>query len=263
MSQMLPSADRLALARLDESSLEAKILLNTASSFMGLCEHIRRVEQMKEAKGAAEGEAALLRKKLAEAEDSLRLATDSMEQRVQAARAEGMSEGLAKDGEAAAEAARTAAKEARAAKEEAVSRAWEDAIAGFTAEGWKAGDQKEWLSSVVGASVDDWVGGPDKMWLAEKGNSYYQGGEFFTQRLIYRKLARHFKLSPEEFQPEAYGLPPRQPDLRIPLPEGEERPVLEDSETLRECGLGSDGDEAESEAISTTVEGGDVVSPLS
>ncbi|CAH9112904.1 unnamed protein product [Cuscuta europaea] len=261
MSQMLPSADRLALARLDESSLEAKILLNTASSFMGLCEHLRRVEQMKEAKGAAEGEAALLRKKLTEVEDSLRLATDSMEQRVQAARAEGMNEGLAKAGEAAAEAARIAAEEAHADQEEVVSRAREDALTGFTAEGWKAEDQKEWLSSVVGASVDDWVGGPGKMWLAEKGDSYYQGGEFFTQRLIYRKLARHFKVSPEEFQPEAYGLPPRQPDVRILLPEGKERPVLEDSETLRECGLGGDGDEAESEAISTAVEGGDVVAP--
>ncbi|CAH9104453.1 unnamed protein product [Cuscuta europaea] len=166
---------------------------------------------MKEAKGAAEGEAALLRKKLAEAEDSLRLATDSMEQRVQAARGEGMNEGLAK-------AARIAAEEAHVAQEEAVSRAREDAVAGFTAEGWKAEDQKEWLSSVVGASVDDWVGGPGKMWFAERGDSYYQGGEFFTQRLIYRKLARHFKVSPEEFHPEAYGLPPRQPDVRIPAP---------------------------------------------
>ncbi|CAH9098522.1 unnamed protein product, partial [Cuscuta europaea] len=136
MSQMLPSADRLALARLDEGSLEAKVLLNAASSFMGLCEHLRRVDQMREAKGAAEGEAALLRKKLAEAEDSLRLATDGMEQRVQAARAEGVNEGLARAGEAAAEAARIAADEARAAQEEAVSKAREDAVTSFTVEGW-------------------------------------------------------------------------------------------------------------------------------
>ncbi|CAH9101940.1 unnamed protein product [Cuscuta europaea] len=250
MSQMLPSADRLALARLDEGSLEAKVLLNVASSFMGLCEHLRRVEQMREAKGAAKGEAALLKKKLAEAEDSLRLATDGMEQRVQAARAEGVNEGLARAGKAAAEAACIAADEARADQEEAVSRAREDAVASFTAEGWKAEDRREWLTSVVGASVDEWVGGPGKMWLAKRGESYYQGGEFFTQRLIYRKLARHFKIAPEEFHPEAYGLPPRQPDIRILLPEGEERPVLEDSETLRECGLGGDGDEAESEAVS-------------
>ncbi|CAH9090117.1 unnamed protein product [Cuscuta europaea] len=156
------------------------------------------------------------------------------------------------------EAARVATEEARVAKEEAASKAREDAIAAFTAEGWKAEEQKEWLSSVVQASVDAWVGGPDKMCLAEKGDSYYQGGEFFTQRLIYRKLARHFKLSPEEFQPEVYGLPPRQPDIRVSLPEGEERPVLEDSETLRECGLGGDGDEAEGEATSKAVDGGDV-----
>ncbi|CAH9118458.1 unnamed protein product [Cuscuta europaea] len=229
MSQMLPSADRLALARLDEGSLEAKVLLNAASSFMGLCEHLRRVEQMREAKGVAEGEAALLRKKLVEVEDSLRLATDGLEQRVQAARAEGVNEGLSR----------------------AVSKAREDAVTSFTAEGWKAEDRREWLASVVGASVDEWVGGPGKMWLAERGDSYYQGGEFFTQRLIYRKLAKHFQVAPLEFHPEAYGLPPRQPDIRIPLPEGEERPVLEDSETLRECGLGGEEDESESEAIST------------
>ncbi|CAH9056586.1 unnamed protein product [Cuscuta europaea] len=211
MSQMLPSADRLALARLDEGSLEAKVLLNAASTFMGLCEHLRRVDQMREAKGAAEGEAVLLRKKLAEAEDSLRLATDDMEQRVQAARAEGVNEGLARAGEAAAEAARIAADEARAAQEEAVSKAREDAVISFTAEGWKAEDRREWLASVVGASVDEWVGGPGKMWLAERGDSYYQGGEFFTQRLIYRKLAKHFQVAPEEFRPEAYGLPPPPP----------------------------------------------------
>ncbi|CAH9119365.1 unnamed protein product [Cuscuta europaea] len=208
MSQMLPSANRLALARLDEGSLEAKVLLNAASSFMGLCEHLRRVDQMREAKGVAEGEAALLRKKLAEAEDSLRLATDGIEQRVQAARAEGVNEGLARAGEAAAEAVRIAVDEARAAQEEAVSKAREDAVTSFTAEGWKAEDRREWLASVVGASVDEWVGGPGKMWLAERGDSYYQGGEFFTQRLIYRKLAKYFHVAPEEFRPEAYGLPP-------------------------------------------------------
>ncbi|CAH9078193.1 unnamed protein product, partial [Cuscuta europaea] len=49
------------------------------------------------------------------------------------------------------------------------------------------------------------------MWLAERGDSYYQGGEFFTQRLIYRKLAKHFQVAPEEFRPEAYGLPPPPP----------------------------------------------------
>ncbi|CAH9112828.1 unnamed protein product [Cuscuta europaea] len=185
MSQMLPSANRLALARMDEGSLEAKILLSSASTFMGLCEHLRRVEHMKEAKGVAEGEAASLRKRLAEAEDSLRLATDSLEQRVQTTRAKGKNEGLAEAGEAAAEAARVAAEEARVAKEEAISIAREDVVAGFLAEGWKAEEEKEWLSSVVEASVDAWVRGPGKMWLAEKGDSYYQGGEFFTQRLIY------------------------------------------------------------------------------
>ncbi|CAH9105171.1 unnamed protein product, partial [Cuscuta europaea] len=102
MRQVMPSADRLALAQMNDEGLNSRILQNSASAFMGLCEHFRRVEQMMEARGAAEEEAASLRKKLAEAEDSLRLATESMEQRVRAAKAEGKSEGLAEAGEAAA-----------------------------------------------------------------------------------------------------------------------------------------------------------------
>ncbi|CAH9118114.1 unnamed protein product, partial [Cuscuta europaea] len=203
---------------MDENSLEAKILLSSASNFIGLCEYLRRVEQMRGAKSAADGEVASLKKKLDEAEDSLRVATDSLERRVQVAKAEGKSEGLTEAGEAAAEAARVAAEEAQTAKEEAVVKAREDVMAAFTAEGWKAEERKEWLSSVVEASVDAWVGGPGKMWLAEKGDSYYQGGEFFTQRLIYRKLARHFNISPEEFHPKAYGLPPGSQTSGSPSP---------------------------------------------
>ncbi|CAH9075293.1 unnamed protein product [Cuscuta europaea] len=83
------------------------------------------------------------------------------------------------------------------------------------------------------------------MWLAEKGESYYQGGEFFTQLLIYRKLAQYFNVSLEDFKPEAYGLPPSATRRQGPLPPGEKRPVLEDSKTLRECGFGGDEDEGE------------------
>ncbi|CAH9092480.1 unnamed protein product, partial [Cuscuta europaea] len=134
---------------------------------MGLCEHLRRVEQMMEARGAAEEEAASIRKKLAEAEDSLRLATESMEQRVRAAKAEGKSEGLAEAGEAAAEAARVVAKEAERAKAEEVAKAEKAVVEAFIAGGWTAEDRRDWVSSVVERSVDAWVGGPDKMWLAE------------------------------------------------------------------------------------------------
>ncbi|CAH9075297.1 unnamed protein product, partial [Cuscuta europaea] len=125
MCQMMPSADRLALTRMDESAIESKILLSSASNFMGLCEYLWRVEQMREAKVAADAEAVNLRKKLAQVEDSLRKATESMEQRVQAAKTEGRNEGLAEAMDAAAEAARKAADEAHAAKEEAVTKARE------------------------------------------------------------------------------------------------------------------------------------------
>ncbi|CAH9111794.1 unnamed protein product [Cuscuta europaea] len=218
MCQAMPSADRLTFARMSDEGLNSRIRQNSASAFMGLCEQLRRVDQLREAKLAGDGEIAALIRKLTEAEDALWLTNESVEQRVQAARAEGKDEGLAEVGEAATEAARKATDEAKAAKEEAATKAREDSVAAFTAEGWKTEGHKEWLASVVEASVDALVGGPDKMWLAVKGDSYYQGGEFFTQRLIYRKLDQHFNILPEEFQPEAYGLP-RQPDVRIPLPQ--------------------------------------------
>ncbi|CAH9075167.1 unnamed protein product [Cuscuta europaea] len=97
----------------------------------GLCEYVRRVEHMMEARGAVEEEAASLRKKLTEVEDSLRLATESMEERVRAAKAEGKSEGLAEAGEAAAEAARVAAEEAERAKAEEVAKAGKAAVEAF------------------------------------------------------------------------------------------------------------------------------------
>ncbi|CAH9111357.1 unnamed protein product [Cuscuta europaea] len=164
---------------------------------------------MMEARGAAEGEAASLRKKLADAEESLRLATESMEDRVRVTKAEGKNEGLAEAGEAAAEAARVAAEEVERAKAEEVAKAGKAAVEAFMTGGWMAEDKEDWVSSVVEKKVDAWVGGPGKMWLAERSDSYYQCGEFFTQRLIYRKLAQHFNVSPVDFKPEAYGLPPR------------------------------------------------------
>ncbi|CAH9082769.1 unnamed protein product [Cuscuta europaea] len=78
MNQVMPSGDRVALTRLDNEALNSKILLNNASTLMGLCEQIRRVDQIMKDKAAvdealrkSDKENASLRKKLAEAEASM------------------------------------------------------------------------------------------------------------------------------------------------------------------------------------------------
>ncbi|CAH9106464.1 unnamed protein product [Cuscuta europaea] len=70
--------------------------------------------------------------------------------------------------------------------------------------------------------------------MAPKGKEYYDGGEFFTQTLIYRRMARHLNIEPKDFDPSAYGLPPLLPDVREPLPSGVKWPDLEDSELMKE-----------------------------
>ncbi|CAH9079074.1 unnamed protein product, partial [Cuscuta europaea] len=146
---------------------------------------------------------------MAQLEEDLRLArAESERHRGEKAEAEA----------AAAEAARRAAEEAEAIKAKAVATAREEAISGFLDGGWKTEGHKAWLSSVVEASVDEWSEGPGEEWMARKGKQYYDGGEFFTQALIYRRMARHLKVEPKDFDPAAYGLPPLQPDIRIPLP---------------------------------------------
>ncbi|CAH9084877.1 unnamed protein product [Cuscuta europaea] len=124
-----------------------------------------------------------------------------LEEDLQLARAEAgrLREEKAKAEEAAAESARRAAEEAEAIRAKAVATARE-AISGFLDGGW--------LSSVVEASVDEWCEGPGEEWMARKGKQYYDGGEFFTQALIYRRMARHLKIEPKDFDPAAYGLPP-------------------------------------------------------
>ncbi|CAH9104775.1 unnamed protein product [Cuscuta europaea] len=77
--------------------------------------------------------------------------------------------------------------------------------------------------------------GPGAMWLARKGKEYYDGGKYFTQALIYRRLAMHLGMDPTTFDPAAYELPPLQPDTQIPLPEGAKRPHLEDTVLMAEC----------------------------
>ncbi|CAH9077675.1 unnamed protein product [Cuscuta europaea] len=92
------------------------------------------------------------------------------------------------------------------------------------------------------------------MWLARKGKEYYDGGEYFTQALIYRRLARHLGVDLKAFDPAAHGLPPLQPDPRIPLPEGATRPDLEDTVLIQEAN--DEEEEAEKDATSKLVEGG-------
>ncbi|CAH9089383.1 unnamed protein product [Cuscuta europaea] len=167
MRKVMPSTDRLALTRMDESTIEAKILLSSAFNFMGLCEYLRRVEQMREARGAADAEAVNLRKMLAEAEDSLCMATESMEQWVQAAKAQGIAEAKV----TGAKVARVAAEEAERAKAEEVAKAERVVVEAFVTGGWMGEDRESWVSSVVEKKVDSWVEGPGKMWLAVKGDS--------------------------------------------------------------------------------------------
>ncbi|CAH9077553.1 unnamed protein product, partial [Cuscuta europaea] len=99
-----------------------------------------------------------------------------------------------------------------------------EAVAAFIAEGWKAEAQRAWVATVVESSVEEWVKGPGAMWLDQKRKEYYDVGEYFTQALIYRRLARHLGADPSAFDPAAYGLPPLQPDTRVPHPEGTSRP---------------------------------------
>ncbi|CAH9121113.1 unnamed protein product [Cuscuta epithymum] len=189
-------------------------------------------------------------RKMAELEEALRQAGDKLE----AARVEARTEGKAEAEKAAAEATKQAAEEAEKAKAEAAAKAREDDIASFLAEGWKTEEHKEWVASVIKQGVDAWVKGPGSEWMALKGKDYFDGGEFFTQRLIYRKLAEHLKIPKDKFDPSAYGLPPRQPDVRVPLPEGEERVQLADSELMREYNLADDEEEIEDDATSKAKE---------
>ncbi|CAH9050895.1 unnamed protein product, partial [Cuscuta europaea] len=54
MRGLTPSSDRSLLARMEDDILESRILLNSASGCIGLCEHLRRVKQLRKAKIAAD-----------------------------------------------------------------------------------------------------------------------------------------------------------------------------------------------------------------
>ncbi|CAH9113888.1 unnamed protein product, partial [Cuscuta epithymum] len=246
-----PSVDRSTLSRFGDEALELKALQASATASLAFGELVRRAEQhrLERAKSAevtrklvANNTEAI--RQLASLEEALRQA----EKKLEAAKEEARAEGKAEAERAAAESARIAAEKAEEAKAEAISKAREEAVAAFIADGWKAEEQKQWVASVVEASADGWVKGSGAMWLALKGKSFFEGGQYFTQALIYRKLARHHGVDPKEFDPAPFGLPPLLPDLQTPMPEGEERPLLEDSEMDK---LASDDEEeAEDDAAS-------------
>ncbi|CAH9097762.1 unnamed protein product [Cuscuta europaea] len=209
--------DKAALSTYDDEALENRILRSSLTACVALGEHAQRLEQWRlwKAEQDREMKELILKnsdavKQMAMLEEDLRKAAEGAELKVKAAAEEARLE--------AERATKKAAEEAELAKAEAVAKAREEAVAAFMAEGWKAEDRRQWVASVVESSVDDWVKGPGGDWMAERGDSYYQGGEFFTQHLVYRRLARHFEVSLEEFDPSAYGLPPLQPDVRPPPP---------------------------------------------
>ncbi|CAH9087393.1 unnamed protein product [Cuscuta epithymum] len=245
-----PSVDRSTLSRFGDEALELKALQASATASLAFGELVRRAEQhrLERAKSAevtrklvANNTEAI--RQLANLEEALRQA----EKKLEAAKEEARAEGKAEAERAAAESAKIAAEKAEEAKAEAISKAREEAVAAFIADGWKAEEQKQWVASVVEASADGWVKGPGAMWLALKGKSFYEGAQYFTQALLYRKLARHHGVDPKAFEPASYGLPPLLPDVRIPLPEGEERQLLEDSELAR---CDSDEEEVGDDAVS-------------
>ncbi|CAH9147119.1 unnamed protein product, partial [Cuscuta epithymum] len=232
-----PPTDKSVLSRAKDDALSAKVLQASVTAALGLGELLQRMEQYQAQKRQADEALAESRRQLQEAQETLRLEKMAFNSILENNRVIARAEGKADAERAAAEAAKIAAEEAEAAKKEAVAEAEKNAVAAFVAEGWRAEDRKEWVASVIEQGVEGWVAGPGSEWMALKGKNYFDGGEFFTQRLIYRKLAGHFGVDPSHFDPSAYGLPPRQPDVRNPLPEGEERRQLSDSELMRECGL--------------------------
>ncbi|CAH9134279.1 unnamed protein product [Cuscuta epithymum] len=245
-----PPTDKAVLSRAKDDALSAKVLQASVTAALGLGELLQRMEQYQAQKRQADEALAESRRQLQEVQETLRLEKEAFNSILENNKVIPRAEGKANAERAAAEAAKVAAEEAEAAKKVVVAEAEKHTVAAFAAGGWKAEDRKEWVASVIGQGVDAWVKGPGAEWLARKGKDYYDGGEFFTQKLIYRRLARHLKIDLKEFDPVAHGLPPLQPDVRVPLPEGEERPDLEDSELMGE----GDDEEAEDDVASKAKE---------
>ncbi|CAH9074694.1 unnamed protein product [Cuscuta europaea] len=247
--------DKQALPTYDDDALESKALRSSLAACITLGEQARRREEWRRHKAELEKSVKELihdkdasLREVCKLEDALRQA----ELKLKEARDDGKAEGKAEAERVAAEERKQAAEDAEKAKAEAVVKAREEAIAGFISEGWKAEGQREWVASVVKASIEEWVKGPGLDWMNERGDTYYQAGEFFTQHLVYRRLARHFGTPMAEFDPSVYGLPPLQPDVRVPLPEGGERPVIHDSMMMSGDDDGATvGDSAVEEEISS------------
>ncbi|CAH9109336.1 unnamed protein product, partial [Cuscuta europaea] len=191
--------DRAALGTYDDDALENKILRSSLTACIALGEQARRgkvlrlekVQQDEQLKKLVHDNAEAVRQ-MAKLEEALQ----QMELQLEAA-----NKGKAEAEKTAVEAAKKAVEEAEEAKNKAISVAREEAVGAFVAEGWRAEGRKQWLALVMKASVDEWCGGPGVEWLARKGKEYYDGGEYFTQALIYRRLARHYGVEPKDFDP--------------------------------------------------------------
>ncbi|CAH9073454.1 unnamed protein product [Cuscuta europaea] len=236
---MTPEIDRAALRADDDQALEDRILRSSLTTCIALGEQARRLDEWRLRKAEQDAKMRELIRQNSDAIRQMAMLEESLRQMTQ--RAEAADRGKAEAERSAVEALERDAREAEAAKAEAVEKARGDAISGFLAGGWRAEEHKQWLSSVVESSVDEWCDGPGVEWVSRKGKQYYDGGEFFTQALIYRRMARHLKIEQKDFDPTAYGLPPLQPDVRVPLPSDVERPDLEDTELMKEA----EGDEPE------------------
>ncbi|CAH9078401.1 unnamed protein product [Cuscuta epithymum] len=240
-----PPLDRSTLGRFGDEALELKALQASATASLAFGELVRRAEQHRLEKAKSDE---VTRKLVANNTEAIRQLTGleealrQAEQKLEAAKEEARALGKAEAERAAAEAAKIAAEEAEKAKATAVEEVEKKAVAAFTAGGWRAEDHEGWVASVVEARADAWVKGPGAMWLALKGKSFYEGAQYSTQAMLYRRLARHHGVDPKDFDPAAHGLPPLLPDVRVPLPEGEERELLEDSE-LAKCGDDDDDEE--------------------
>ncbi|CAH9116037.1 unnamed protein product [Cuscuta europaea] len=235
-----PPTDKSVLSRQADDVLCSKVLMASVTASLGLGELVQRIEQHDSEKKKAAEALAEARRQLKEVEDARKAEQEAFKDILEGSKTVARAEGKAEAEKAAADAAKKAAEDAEEARIKAVVEAREEAVATFSEEGWKAEGRQKWVASVVEASVDEWVKGPGAMWLARKGKEYYDRSEYFTQALVYRRLSRHFGVDPKAFDPASYGLPPLQPDPRVPLPEGVARPDLEDSLLMAE---GSDEEE--------------------
>ncbi|CAH9080337.1 unnamed protein product [Cuscuta europaea] len=232
---MTPETDRAALGAYNDAALEDHILRSSLSACLALGEQARRLQEWRLHKAEQD---ARMRECLLKNQEAVKLGAQLEEELRQMS----LKLEAAEKGKADAEAA---AKEAEDSKALAVAKAQEEAVEAFVAEGWRAEGRKMWVSSVVEACVEEWAEGPGWEWMARKDREYYEPGEFFTQALIYRRMARHLGIEQKDFSPSAYGLPPLQPDVRESLPEGVQRPDLEDTELKNE---------AEDDAVETGAE---------